>query len=245
MSLGRAVVDDLSSRTVPRTAWLAGAALLHGAASPVTRRAFTRAHMLLPRAPPVCPCACTYEAQPRAAIYLPRTSRSTQARALLRAVQQLVTLGTRTLTPAPSPTATPNRNPNPIPNPNPVAYAQSANLDRNRSPTPTPTLTLTRWPMINLLTYCLAPLPLLAYWSIHGGDSLLGDSGGGAAQHWAYFTSSAGAAVVVGLPLVLYHNRVIEGGAALMDIAGFLLLCATVGLGVAFHREGDGDALFG
>ena len=36
-------------------------------------------------------------------------------------------------------------------------------------------LTLTRWPMINLLTYCLAPLPLLAYWSIHGGDSLLGD----------------------------------------------------------------------
>jgi hypothetical protein len=22
--------------------------------------------------------------------------------------------------------------------------------------------------MINLLTYCLAPLPLLAYWSIHG-----------------------------------------------------------------------------
>ena len=107
------------------------------------------------------------------------------------------------------------------------------------------TLTLTRWPMINLLTYCLAPLPLLAYWSIHGGDSLLGDSGGGAAQHWAYFTSSAGAAVVVGLPLVLYHNRVIEGGAALMEIAGFLLLCATVGLGVAFHREGDGDALFG
>ena len=81
--------------------------------------------------------------------------------------------------------------------------------------------------------------------SIHGGDSLLGDSGGGAAQHWAYFTSSAGAAVVVGLPLVLYHNRVIEGGAALMDIAGCLLLCATVGLGVAFHREGDGDALFG
>ena len=98
--------------------------------------------------------------------------------------------------------------------------------------------------MINLLTYCLAPLPLLAYWSIHGGDSLLGDAGGGAAQHWAYFTSSAGAAVVVGLPLVLYHNRVIEGGAALMEIAGFLLLCATVGLGVAFHREGDGEALF-
>ena len=78
-----------------------------------------------------------------------------------------------------------------------------------------------------------------------GGDSLLGDAGGGAAQHWAYFTSSAGVAVVVGLPLVLYHNRVIEGGAALMEIAGFLLLCATVGLGVAFHREGDGDALFG
>jgi hypothetical protein len=23
------------------------------------------------------------------------------------------------------------------------------------------------WPMINLLSYCLAPIPLLAYWSSH------------------------------------------------------------------------------
>ena len=36
---------------------VAGAALLHGAASPLTRRAFTRAHMLLPHAPPAeAPC---------------------------------------------------------------------------------------------------------------------------------------------------------------------------------------------
>ena len=27
------------------------------------------------------------------------------------------------------------------------------------------------WPMINLLTYCVAPLPLLAYWSTHSGTA--------------------------------------------------------------------------
>ena len=101
------------------------------------------------------------------------------------------------------------------------------------------------WPMVNLLTYCLAPLPLLTYWSTHGGDGLLDDSGSRSAQHWAEFASSVGAALVFGLPLVLYHNRVIESGAALMDLAGFLLLCATVALAVTFHRKADGDSLFG
>mmetsp|Transcript_16061 Transcript_16061/g.32487 ORF Transcript_16061/g.32487 Transcript_16061/m.32487 type:complete len:133 (-) Transcript_16061:136-534(-) len=101
------------------------------------------------------------------------------------------------------------------------------------------------WPMINLLSYCLAPLPLLAYWSSHGGDGLLDDSGNKAAQHWAEFASSVGAAVIFGLPLVMYHNRVIEQGAALMDLAGFLLLCATIGLGVIFHRQSEGGSFFG
>ena len=29
------------------------------------------------------------------------------------------------------------------------------------------------WPMVNLLTYCLAPLPLLTYWSTHSDARLL------------------------------------------------------------------------
>ena len=48
--------------------------------------------------------------------------------------------------------------------------------------------------------------------------------------------------MIVGLPIVLYHNRVIEElGAVLMDLAGFMLLVATVALAVLFQKQADGD----
>ena len=127
------------------------------------------------------------------------------------------------------------------------------------------------FPMVNLVAYLLAPLPILAYLSCGRGDSLLDDSVSKNAQHWAEFGSSVGLSVVVGLPIVMcvapaaaeptsspgresggrharagrYNNRVIEQGAMLMDLAGFLLLISTIALAVVFHRQGDGESAFG
>ena len=59
------------------------------------------------------------------------------------------------------------------------------------------------FPMVNLVAYLLAPLPILAYLSCGRGDSLLDDSVSKNAQHWAEFGSSVGLSVVVGLPIVM------------------------------------------
>ena len=103
--------------------------------------------------------------------------------------------------------------------------------------------------MLILLCYLIAPMPMACYLCARGGgDSLLDPSSGAkAAQHWAEFLSSVGIAVIVGLPIVLYHNRVIEElGAVLMDLSGFMLLCATVALAVVFQRSsGESGSMFG
>ena len=59
------------------------------------------------------------------------------------------------------------------------------------------------YPLLILLCYLLAPLPMSCFLCTHGGDSLLDGSGSKAAQHWAEFFSSMGVSVIVGLPIVL------------------------------------------
>ena len=108
------------------------------------------------------------------------------------------------------------------------------------------------WPLLVLIAYVLAPLPLCLFARASGGDSLFGDTGSKAAQHWAEFLSTTLVSLIVGIPFVLWHVGVVEAGSALMALAGFLLVCITAGLAAVFARAeysgdswGGGVALFG
>lgn len=60
------------------------------------------------------------------------------------------------------------------------------------------------YPLLILVCYVIAPLPMCCFLAARGGDSLLdASSGSKAAQHWAEFLSSVGVSVIVGLPFVL------------------------------------------
>ena len=99
------------------------------------------------------------------------------------------------------------------------------------------------WPSLILVSYLVAPLPLCLYARAARSESLFDSGGGKAAQHWAEFTSTSILTLVVGIPFILWHVGVVEGGAALMDLAGFLLVCATAGLAALFARAEYGVAL--
>ena len=108
------------------------------------------------------------------------------------------------------------------------------------------------WPSLILVSYLVAPLPLCLYARAARSESLFDSGGGKAAQHWAEFTSTSILTLIVGIPFILWHVGVVEGGAALMDLAGFLLVCVTAGLAAIFARAeysgdsfGGGVALFG
>ena len=91
------------------------------------------------------------------------------------------------------------------------------------------------WPLTILFAYVLAPLPLCLF-RCGAGDGVF-DSGNANAQHWAVFLSATLVTIIVGLPFVLVHTEVIELGAALIDLSGFLLIVATFGLAVFFSKS--------
>ena len=97
------------------------------------------------------------------------------------------------------------------------------------------------WPLIILIAYAIMPIPLCLY-ARSAGDSAFDSGSSKAAQHWAEFTTTTLVSLVVGLPLVLWHVHVIELGAALMDIAGFLLVAMTGGLYALYARADAGDS---
>ena len=108
------------------------------------------------------------------------------------------------------------------------------------------------WTLLILIAYVLAPLPLCLFARASGGDSLFGDAGSKASQHWAEFLSTTLVSLIVGIPFVLWHVGVVPAGSALMALAGFLLVCVTAGLAIVFSRAdyggeswGGGVALFG
>jgi hypothetical protein len=96
------------------------------------------------------------------------------------------------------------------------------------------------YPLLLLIAYAVAPVPMCLFARARGGGAF--DTGGKSAQHWAEFTTTFLVSLVVGIPFVLWHVRVIELGAALLDLAGFLLICMTLGLGVAFSRANSSDS---
>mmetsp|Transcript_1712 Transcript_1712/g.4806 ORF Transcript_1712/g.4806 Transcript_1712/m.4806 type:complete len:142 (-) Transcript_1712:584-1009(-) len=105
------------------------------------------------------------------------------------------------------------------------------------------------YPLIIMFAYLLAPIPLCLFARANSGDMF--DSGNKNAQHWAEFTTTSLVTIIVGLPFVLVHVDVVELGAALLDLAGFFLICITSGLAMLFARRdssdswGGGVSLFG
>ena len=147
MSLSRAVADDPSSRTVPRTA-------RRGWRRPAPWRSLSRGPSRPhPGTHAAAPCAaeaglqhgvkgprvllCTYEAAAACRYISPAYLPLHPGTCSLARCTTTGDPGHPNPNPSPIPNRNPNRNPNPIPNPNPVAYDQSANLNPNRSPTPT------------------------------------------------------------------------------------------------------------
>tara|TARA_B110001452_G_scaffold20320_1_gene16364 strand:- start:355 stop:717 length:363 start_codon:yes stop_codon:yes gene_type:complete len=59
------------------------------------------------------------------------------------------------------------------------------------------------YPLLILVCYVLAPVPMCCLLAFRGGDSLLDSGGSKTAQHWAEFLSAVGVSVIVGLPFVL------------------------------------------
>lgn len=100
------------------------------------------------------------------------------------------------------------------------------------------------WPLIIFVGYGLL---FCAYTCCicSRGDGVF-DSGNKTAQHWAEFWTWFLISGVVGVPFVMWHVDIIELGAALMDLSGFLLASATVSLFLFFsraHEEGFGGGL--
>lgn len=100
------------------------------------------------------------------------------------------------------------------------------------------------YPMLILVAYLLAPIPLCLFARASRDDSFSG-SGSKARQHWAEFLTSFLVSVVVGIPFVQVHVGVVELGAALLNLSAFLLMCITAGLAVFFATANSGDSLFG
>ena len=96
------------------------------------------------------------------------------------------------------------------------------------------------YPLLNLIAYVLAPIPLCLF--ARANNSSLFDSGSKNAQHWAEFITLFLVTLIVGLPFVLVHLGVVEIGAALLNFSGFLLICVTGGLGILFSQRDAGDS---
>ncbi|KAL1496003.1 hypothetical protein AB1Y20_014639 [Prymnesium parvum] len=93
-------------------------------------------------------------------------------------------------------------------------------------------------PLTMGIAYLVAPAPLCCYFR-NRGDGLF-DSGSKALMHWGEFLCAAITSVVVGVPFVMWHTRVIELGAALLGLSGFILATTALMLGIFFAKVGDG-----
>ena len=98
------------------------------------------------------------------------------------------------------------------------------------------------YPMLIVIAYVLAPIPLCLFARANGSDSVFSDSGSKGAQHWAEFITTFLVSIVVGVPFVLVHVDVVEMGAALLDLSGFLLICITAGLAMYFAHVDSSDS---
>ena len=95
------------------------------------------------------------------------------------------------------------------------------------------------WLMLILIGYALMPIPLCLFARANAGDIFDSHKG---AQHWAEFTTTMLISVIVGVPFILVHLNIVELGAALLELAGFLLICMTVGIGFFFAHSNESDS---
>ncbi|CAD7700126.1 unnamed protein product [Ostreobium quekettii] len=82
------------------------------------------------------------------------------------------------------------------------------------------------WPMLTALLYVFVPMPYLFFGS-SGGDSLYGDGGNGWSD-WGKFLTGFSAVGMIAIPASLRHAAIIKTGALVMEVAGALVLFATV-----------------
>ena len=95
------------------------------------------------------------------------------------------------------------------------------------------------WPILALLAYVLMPLPLAVIARARS-DGFL-ESGSAHALRGGEFIAAFVLMIIVGLPFVLQKANVIEPGAVMMNLSGFILTAAAAVFGGFVSSDRDSE----